>query len=339
MTNTTTDVAQRRMLLTPSQDDPDDYIMELDYSAMSNFMICPRKAENYSIHGREAVRDQSAMNFGGLFHKLDAQRLLVGFTERYAQEKVLTISEHFLRYPPAPADHRTADYMFQVMKGYEERYRTDGLKEKLYVHEGEPFVERPFKIKLATLEVDRVLPYRRELLVGDEGTSYVRNIHVLYTGIMDALLRQNELFFVRDSKTSSRGGQEFEENFRLSLQTRGYCWAAQKLIGERVAGLILNAIIVRPPTRTGKGIEYNTRTYFYSPDLLDEFEDNMKAHVEDFVSNLIRGYWPQVALSFKSPCPSCDYSENCSLPRAQRAADLASDLYRDVTWNPMTASK
>jgi PD-(D/E)XK nuclease superfamily len=332
-------VQPKRYLLSPSPDHPDDYIMELDYSSMSNFMICPRKAENYSVRGREAARDESALNFGRLFHKLEQHRLLLGWTGEFDQYQAEEVVKHFVEYPPAPTDHRNAEMMRKVMIGYRERYSGDRLDNKVLMFEGHKFVERPFKIPLVTIKVDQTIPYSQNVLLGIETNHqqglHVNHLHVLYVGKIDSLLTESDMYWVKDDKTSSRGGSEFEEAFRLSLQTRGYCWAAQKIVGKQIAGLQLNAVVVRPPTRTGKGTEYNRRSYFYSQDSLDEWEDDMKAHVESFVRCLVKGFWPQTALSFKSPCPSCDYSENCALPRHQRAADLASELYRDVTWNPM----
>jgi len=75
--------------------------------------------------------------------------------------------------------------------------------------------------------------------------------------------------------------------------------------------------------------------YIYSQESLDEWEKNMHAIASDLVANLVRGYFPQQALSFKSPCAMCDYEGNCALPPHQRANDLASSRYEDVTWSPI----
>lgn len=353
-----------RKLLTPSPEHPDDYIMELDYSALSKFMECPRMAENYLVRSREANKDQSATDFGKLFHTLEERRLGTGvLSDEVKKKQHEDIAQHFLVHQVPATDHRTQDRMVQTIKLYNERYEKDELPSKVLHVNGEPFVERPFKIELATIELRLQLPYERSQLVdtkGQEGRwsqgehyflttgerngkSFeeqkkgfpVRNLHILYTGRIDAVLQESNLLFVMDHKTSSRGGRTFEEAFRLSLQTRGYCWAAQKLLSLPVAGLIMNAVIIRPLTKTGVGTEFNRITYFYRPDQLDEFELCMKAAVSSLVSMLVSGYFPQYARSFKSPCEMCDYSENCTLPIHQRADDLASELYRDVTWNPM----
>lgn len=332
-----------RKLLRPSPDHPDDYVLEVDYSGLSKFMECPRQSENYHVRSREADRDRAATDFGKLFHTLEEKRIRAGFTPETLVHQQETIAMHFLRHPPSATDYRTAAMMTQVRSGYTSQYILDGWTEKLLQIDGQPMVERPFKIPLCTVEVNKLLSYTPQTLIGeDSGVSgaphalpFVRNIHVLYTGRIDAVLQEGPFVWVVDHKTSSRGGREFEEAFRLSLQTRGYCYVAQLLCGLEVTGLILNAAIIRPPTKTGKGVEFLRRNYFYSQDSLAEWLQDTQALATDFVSALVRGYFPQTSRSFKSPCAGCDYNENCTLPREQRAADLASDLYRDVTWSPI----
>lgn len=342
---TSTSVAPRpsyppRKLLRPSPDHPDDYIVELDYSALAKHMECPRMAENYLVKGREANKDQSATDFGKLFHILEERRLSVGrLSDEVKKKQHEDIATHFLHHQVPATDHRTQDRMVQTIKLYNERYSSDSWPQKVLHVDGKPFVERPFKIELATIEVNANIPYNPYLLTEDgdpgHGYLYVNALHILYTGRIDAVLQESNLLFVLDHKTSSRGGRTFEEAFRLSLQTRGYCWAAQKLLGKTIAGLIMNAVIIRPLTKTGTGTEFNRITYFYRQDQLEEFELCAKAAVSSFVSMLVSGYFPQYARSFKSPCEMCDYSENCTLPIHQRADDLASELYRAVTWSPI----
>jgi PD-(D/E)XK nuclease superfamily len=333
------EAAPVRKLLKPSPEHPDDYVMEQDYSAVAAFLECPRKYENHEVRSREADKDQSATNFGGLFHKLQEVRMRAGgMVDGVAERQHEMIESHFIKYPPPAADHRTGDRMMQVMKLYNERYAKDGWEKKIFCDADGPFIERPFKIELATIEVNGTLPYPPSLLIHEDlpgGPFFVRNIHVIYMGRIDLLLEEPPLLWVVDRKTTSRGGREFEEALRLSLQTRGYAWAAQKITGRSVAGALLDAAVIRALTKTGTGTEFNRVNHFYSPDSIAEWEDDMKAHVSDIVANLVRGFFPQSSRSFMSPCARCDFQENCALPRAQRATDLACDLYRDVRWNPM----
>lgn len=333
-----------RKLLSPSPDHPDDYVLEIDYSSMSNFLNCARQSENYSIRSREANKDNSPTDFGKLFHTLEETRRLSGYNDEIKAKQMTQIADHFVSHVVSPSDHRTSDRMVNVLKLYYEKYAKDGVEGKIYRDANGPFVERPFKVELCTIPINGKIPYDRyEILsfvrpdIADVniGEVAIRNLHILYTGRIDMVISEGGALWVWDDKTTSRGGKEFEDAFRLSLQTKGYCWAVWKLLSTAPMGCIVNAVIIRPLTKTGTGTEFNRHNYFYSPDVLIEWELNMKAHVSDFVSCLVRGYFPQTSLSFKSPCAMCDYAENCALPREQRGADLASDLFRDVTWNPI----
>lgn len=345
-----------RKLLYPSPDHPDDYILELDNSTLEKFTICQRRAENYSIFSREAARDDSATSFGKLFHSCEELRIRHGWSDTTARAQHELVAEHFLHHPVSPTDHRTSDRMIRVLKTYNERYATDAIWDKVYkTEDGEKVVERPFKVKLCTIPVNSTIPYLAEQLLTDirnvtrvgaeenfeEGFT-VRSIHVLWTGRIDLMLWDSNLLWVMDHKTSREGGKDFYEYFRLATQTRGYAWAGQKLTGKPVAGLILNAVIVRPPLKTERSSspreEFDRKSYFYSADALVEWELSTRATVSDFVSSLVRGFFPMTGpKSFLSPCCRCDYNENCLLPREQRTADLANEsLYRDVVWNPIS---
>ncbi len=331
-------VGPRKYLLKPTEV-PGEYIWETDYSGMSDFMKCPRSAENKHVYGRELAKDQSALSFGRLFHKLTEAKDKAGLTPETLTFQREYSARHFMEFPCGPTDHRNFDMMQSVIKLYNERWQNNGWKEKVFMFEGEPFIERPFKVELCTIPVNDILPYRAYLLLED-GRPHeifeVKCIHVHYIGRIDLVLEEAGNLWVVDRKTSSRGGSEFEEAFRLSLQTRGYAWAVWQITGRRPLGCILDAAVVRKPTKTGKNTELNQKPYFYSEESLLEFKDNMQAHVADFIGCLVRGFFPQSAQSFKSPCAGCDFAENCALPLSQRAADLSSDIYRDVTWNPLT---
>lgn len=336
-----------RKLLQASSEHPDDYVLEIDNSSLEKFTTCPRAAENYLIHSREAAGSSSAQNFGRLFHKCEEIRLLHGLSEATKTAQKEEVMSHFLSHPVPPDDHRTADRMLAILKVYNDRYAQDGWPESVLTDaEGVKFVERPFKVQLCTLPINATLPFNgSQLLPKDAGWRsndfegsdvIIRNLHILYTGRIDVILRERSSgqLWVVDHKTSSIGGKTYYEDFRLSSQTVGYCWAAQKVLQQPVSGLLLNALIIRPLTKTGIGQEFTRNNFFYSPNRLEEWEQNVKTIVTDFVANLVRGYFPQHTKACMGKYGICQYHENCSLPRQQRPSDLASDLFRSVTWNP-----
>lgn len=339
-----------RRLLAPSPTHPDDYILAIDNSTLEKFTVCPRRAENYSIHARESDRDQSAQQFGRLFHLCEELRLHHGLSPAVVEKQRELVATHFFSHHPSPDDHRTADRMLAVLRIYNERYANDGWAEGVY----DGWVEKGFSVPLTTIKLDRLLPYPYSSLVTpplnphilasetELGWKYFhcRNLHIHWTGRIDLLLREGPLLWVVDHKTTSTGGTEFVEAFRLAKQTIGYCWAAQKLTGRTIAGCIINSVLIRKPLKTAKPgssrEEFDRLSYFYRPDQITEWETNISYAVADFVSCLVRGFFPMTApASFKSPCVYCDYHENCRLPAPQRAADLACPSFRDVTWSPL----
>lgn len=335
-----------RKLLVRSTEHPEDFTLELDYSSLSSFLACPRSAENSLVYSREPAVEGTATSFGRCFHLLEEYRLQHGYSPETVERQHAIIQQHFLENPVAPDEYRTAERMLQTITAYNEKYANpsspffDAWHTNVVQHEGGPLVERPFKIPFRTFSLNRELPYPAATIVAGEADSTgnsvrVRNLNIVLTGRIDVVINHANTICVVDHKTTSRGGREFFDYFHLSLQTRGYTWAAQKLLGQPVSGLILNAAVIRPITKTGVGTEFVRTFYPYSTDSLMEYETSMQHHVENFVHSLTSGCFPQIALSFKSPCSGCSYHENCRLPFHQRAADLASPLYKDKTWNPM----
>ena len=339
-----------RRLLVADPIHPDDYTLEIDYSTLSRYIKCPRDFFNYSIRTREANKSQSATDFGHLVHKCEETRLMHGDTgldtsisaldgRTVREHQSHLITEHFRAHPVSPSDHRTDARLRSILTQYNSLYAHDGWPQSILIHNDHKFVEKAFKIPVTTIAVNTTLNYPHADLVAastSDATSFpVRNIHIVYTGRIDACIRNSNLLWVVDHKTSSRGGSEFLSAFTTSLQTRGYVWAAQKLTGLKFAGLILNALVIKPPTaKLFNNTELDRPTYFYSADSISEFEENLHHHCLSLVSSLIASAFPQSALSFKSPCSGCDYIDNCSLPRTQRPLDLQSAYYRNVTWNP-----
>lgn len=352
-----------RRLLQPSPDHPDDYILELDYShGLGSFCVCPTLWRNINVFSREGNRPNNATQFGTLFHTCEEVRLQNGYSDAVRQRQHEIIFDHFLHHPAPPDEYRTGDRMIQVLAKYNAKYSLDDALEKdnwdkaIVVHEGEKMLERPFKVPLCTVSVNGELPYSVEQVVvgkpciigsvagetfpvdGPNGGLPVRNLHILLTGRIDAIISNSNQLFVVDHKTTSRDEREVTEAFHLSLQTRGYAWAAQQL-GFPVAGCIINSILIRPPAKTDRAQKpregFERHTYFYDADRIADFVESAKLHVSTLVHYLVQGAFPQVSLSFKSPCPNCDFADNCRLPRHQRSADLASDIYRDVTWSPI----
>lgn len=322
----------RRYLLKPT-DTPGDYLMELSYSSLSEFIICPKRGENLLIHARKGQRSPIAMSFGQCFHRLEELRLRHGWSGETRHLQLETISRWFLENPVPPEEYRNADRMAELITKYNRRYAHPGVPlfddwpRKVVQYEGAPFIERPFKLPLVSIPVNSTIPPEyHHTLCADTPVTQLGTIHVILTGIIDTVISEAGLLWVVDHKTTSRGGSEFLSAFRLSLQTRLYVLFLHS-IGLPVHGLYLNGVICRKPTKTGTDLDWERHPFPYSPDLLEDARTSLISACEDLLHCLTRGSFPQTSLSFRSPCSGCAYHDNCCLPRAQRAADLASDVY------------
>lgn len=328
----------RRYLLERIPSSP-DFIMRMDYSSITPFLECARRGENALVYAREDRRSHAALDWGSCFHAVEELRLLHGMSDSLRVAQCELISKWFVDHPVALDEYRNAGRMIDVTEKYNQLYCNDNWPGMVLRHDGAPCVERPFEIELCSIPVDADLKYPPSILVRNESESPetstpVGTIHCLLIGKIDVILETPSGIWVPDHKTTSRGGKEWEEAFGLSLQSRGYCHAAKRL-GFPVQGAILNGVITRPITKSGKGTEFLRQSYPYSTDVLTDYEESMRLIFEDLLANLVRGKFPQHARSFKSPCGGCDYQSNCRLPFHQRLDDLFSALYQDKTWSPL----
>jgi hypothetical protein len=115
----------------------------------------------------------------------------------------------------------------------------------------------------------------------------------------------------------------------------GYCYAASKLYNIQPAGLLLDTLFNRQPTKTGKSQEFNISPYPYEPYQYEEWLDDVRHFVADFVANLLRGFFPKSTAWCFGKYGACPYHIACTLPPAERKILLASPSFRNVSWNPL----
>ena len=140
---------------------------------------------------------------------------------------------------------------------------------------------------------------------------------------------------VIDHKTTSMGGDTFFDDFTLSQQTVGYAWAASQLAGTPVTEFLLNALMIRKPTRTGKGIEFERRSFFYPQYMQDEWKTDVLASVESFVFSMLHGSFPKYTKWCMGKYGSCQYHSVCSSPPQARDFVLSTDMFSNVSWSPL----
>ena len=201
-------------------------------------------------------------------------------------------------------------------------------------------IERPFKLAFATVHLEKVIPYSHEVLLNepfDNEFLFIR-ISTLYSLARSTWSCSDTADFVRgvDRQDHEDGWFHVRERVPSISTNQGLCCGRPQNPQRSACSVASSTLfIIRPITRTGTPTEFFRRSFPYSDDLLDEWQDDVRAHVLTLSSYLSSGFFPQSSLSFMSPCGMCAYAENCGLPRNQRHADIYSDLYMDNTWSPL----
>lgn len=345
----------KREFLVRSNDptNQDDYILYIDNSALEMFNTCNRKSFHYLVRGRESTGVSAALTFGGAFHSALEQRYKRGL--RFVDDNTTTtigdkevrlsalqdafIDRYMLGIKLHEDEHRTPDRCKNVVRAYNERYAQEPF-EFIEVN-GKPLCEVGFAVPLCRVPVQRTMRGWQT----DEPTHeiYINDILVVWTGRIDLPVLWDGVPTIIDHKTTSMLGTTFADQFRLSPQMLGYCWAANnipeltRLIGgKRFQSLCVNAACIRKPTRTGVPTEFVRNRYFYDDSLMDEWLLDTNCLVTEFIMNFVEGYFPKKANWCIGKYGACQYLDVCSMPVGnQRRVMLNSDRYRDVTWNPL----
>lgn len=300
----------------------DDYELCVDNTSKELFETCARAAQYYSALRREGASERAALFRGSVVH--EALGIRKRATEPdFEKSQIAHIITRYLDRDFGPDEWRTADHAVDTITLYN----------KQWPKASEPFkilpgtTEMPFKILLGVANLDsQVTTYK--------GTFWVRKVYIYWTGIIDAIIDYGQVL-VMDHKTTSVLGPSFFDDFVLSSQMNGYVWSARKL-GYPTEGLMLDAIAGRKPTKTGVAHEYQRNRYFYEQEQLDEWEKDTFTLITDFLEHLCRGYFPKSPKWCFGKYGRCQYWDVCSQLPDKREAILQSDLYRNVTWSPIS---
>lgn len=306
--------------LIPTQE-PDIYELEVDNTSKELFETCARAAEYYSVVRRTLRADRPSLNFGSVIHKALVPRKLNEENWQEKQEKV--IIDYYKTYTPPIDEWRTADRALDAIKHYNKAYPLD--KEPFKVIEGT--VELPFKIKLGEADLNASVTTHA-------GTFFVKKVIIYWTGKIDGIVDYSGSILILDHKTTSILSANFYDDFVLSSQMHGYTWAGRHL-GYNVTGLLLDVLALRKPSRTGTPTEFQRQRYFYTEELLQEWERDTFTLITDFLEHLCRAYFPKSPKWCFGKYGRCQYWDVCSQIPAQREAMLLSDLYQPVTWSPL----
>lgn len=155
----------------------------------------------------------------------------------------------------------------------------------------------------------------------------------IYCGRFDGVIQWGDLTLVIDHKTTGKlgDGSYYFKQFRPNLQMSGYVWAAEKIFGRRVHGVLINVL------------HMTTRTVNFARDIssresfeIERFKSIVKAQIalakskgQDYAD------WPEnwtSCMDFRG----CPYRELCLTEDPERLVD---SMYRVNVWSPLNHSE
>lgn len=325
---------------------PGVFAIQIDNSSNEVNTTCSRSAEYKLVLGREAPPGPALVYGSAIHNGLEVWYNDTTLGHKHIQTTLNDVMDAVVKTfeEPVPLNEwRTPDKACDTLIRYMKTYADDPFQ--VLLHEGKPCVEMPFSLPLGVLDYNDETLHRTFKDIVDSTTwpegqdpeepVRIREVHVYWTGKIDLIGMVDGLVTVMDHKTTSMGGPTFFDDFELSSQTVGYTWAVRQILGIPVNHFMVNAIIGRKPTRTGISLDLSRQRYFYSDERVKEWELNTLVSVSDFISNLLRNYFPMAPKWCMGKYGKCKYHDVCSLPEKQRMPMLMSDQYSDVTWSPL----
>lgn len=316
--------------------------MFIDNSSMEYLVTCARSAEYALIRKRRLASQSSALFFGGAIHaaleyryrnagKLNPSEIQPG------QMALLEIL--FAEAPHSFSDHRTLSFAMDLIAGYNQKYSREEFR--LMQTEKGPIVEQAFAIELFRLNVPLWL--RPDDILDKDGKVSIPKgvLVVIYTGRVDLLVEWDGVYVI-DHKTSLIMGTGFFEEQAVSPQHKGYVWAVYKAYGIMPQGYCVNAICTREMSKSRPKVDdkdFIRAKTFVTKDLLEEWEYNLKQLITEYLWKYIRGYLPMEQKWCVHKYGRCQFYEVCSMIPSNRLEMLASGLYADNTWSPLTKAQ
>lgn len=337
---------------------PNEFALQIDNSSLEVFNTCPRSAEYQLVHGRGAP-PSPALTYGGAIHEgleywyKNKHLIKNGRSHDDVLADTLRASEPPFEENPIPlGEWRTMDRCHDTLVKYTKHY---GEEESfnLLCHDNKRAVEIPFSLPLGVIDQPSVVEtdWTFEELVDpdtwpdqenatslvDDGKRRVlfKKIHVYWTGKIDLAVHMDGSNWIVDHKTTSMLGPTFYGHFQLSNQTIGYTWAGEQIFGHPFAGLMVNVIVGRKPTKTGTPTAFERQRFYYRRDQIEEWKLNTLTLCSDFIANLSRSYFPMSPAWCMGKYGKCKYHDVCTLAEDQREFMLQSDQYADNTWSPL----
>lgn len=253
---------------------------------MADFNKCPRWFFIRHVRGLRPKGESAALQFGSALHN----GLAVWYKTKEKDAALDAVEQS--SYIEIPGEYRTKGLVAITLHEYWEQYGED----------------KNWDIVLNESAFD---------LTDDEGFRW--------GGRLDLGVRWNKRIWIVDHKSTSMGGPSWWNEFETAPQMAGYSWAGGKLHGERIAGVIINRIVVR---RSGTS-EFDRRPFRWEPWKLEEWRDARIRDYNKLAECFETGDFPPNHYSCITRYGKCPAHGVCTAPPKARETILDFDFVED----------
>jgi hypothetical protein len=313
----------------------------IDNSSLEHFTTCPRQAHYSIVRRLKPTGERVPLIFGGIIHKILEARYracttLHAQTQEVTNVMLATAQREFDKWTPPEDDFRTFSCAVELIRRYEDAYPFEQF-EVVRGLDGSPMIEVPFAIPLGEIAINSDFTYL-DLSTNQVITRHVKTIKLVWMGRIDLvyLSENGGGLYVMDHKTTSVMGPSYFSAFTIAHQMYGYAWAVEQLCGKQVSAVVINALGVRKPTRTGNAFEFKREVIPVQRGLLDEWKRDCIYIVADFVEMCRRGYMPKHTAWCVGKFGECPFRKVCTLESTeQREVMLTSGEFVANDWSPL----
>lgn len=321
-----------------------------DNSAMNTHFQCPRMAAYSTSLKRKPATTSPALVFGSAIHEALECRY------RTHHESPIITSEIFddmveaamRTFETEGADldtyeYRNLSYAITTLSEYVTKHRYE--QPNTHYLDGDPCVEIPFCLPVGQFEINATIWVTDpDLNDGAPTLKHIDTVTIWLTGKIDMIVRKGASLWLLDHKTTSMGGAGFFDEFQTSTQFKGYKWAAQKLIGKPVSGIIINALMCRKPKADGSiNFDFIRQTIPIHDDHVTEWENTFLTTTSQFIQQHVdqdqftspEQSFPMNTAWCKGKYGRCKFFDVCTLRPHQREQMLYSNLYTLDDWSPI----
>lgn len=308
----------------PKYIDDDKKLVELDNHLLSQFLNCQRKGYYAIEEGIKLDGTANPLSFGIAMHKgvevfNKCKAAHVGFNEAMHMGLVTFQSSYNKEMDPMWVSQYGSDIYeshslsngLRLLEGYFRKYYGEATE---VLH-----AETPFALDL--------------------GTTPKHNYQVVYTGVMDAIIRFQGQIFVEELKTSGEFPSAYYfKKFDLLNSVTGYIYAAQEYMREAPFGCVVRAIWKQPPYKL-RGKKpftdwFQTWQTTRSQTALKEWYHNTLHAIDEFIDARQRGFFRMANSETCTMWGECEFFRLCNSNPDIRPI-MIQQMYRKHNWDPL----